>query len=161
VVGDTSIVYKTTNSGNNWILKSVPVQQRILNCIYFASENTGWIVGSQGTILKTISGGEIGIKEISTAAPENFALCQNYPNPFNPTTKIKFDIPPVGQRHAFDVRLSIYDILGKEIEVLVNQQLQSGSYVVEWNGSNYPSGVYFYKLTSSDFSETKKMVLIK
>ena len=165
VVGDTSIVYKTTNSGCNWILKSVPVQQRLLNCIYFANENTGWIVGSQGTILKTISGGEIGIKEISTITPENSVLYQNYPNPFNPSTKIKFDLPKsnltLSGAKGLLVRLVIYDILGKEIAVLVNEQLKPGSYEAEWNASNYPSGVYYYKLISGDYTDSKKMVLVK
>jgi len=107
----------------------------------------------------------IGIKRISETIPDKFILCQNYPNPFNPTTKIKFDIPPVGQRHAFDVRMIIYDVLGREVTVLVNQQLSPGTYEVEWSAvggaSNYPSGVYFYMLEAGDFVETRKMVLIK
>jgi hypothetical protein len=107
----------------------------------------------------------IGVEPISSEIPQQFMLYQNYPNPFNPITKIKFSIPAVGQRHAFDVRLVIYDILGREIEVLVNESatgsLKPGTYEVEWNGSDYPSGVYFYKLISGDYSETRKMVLLK
>jgi hypothetical protein len=93
--------------------------------------------------------------------PSSFKLYQNYPNPFNPVTKIRFDIPPSKGARGMTARLSIYDILGKEIEVLVNQQLQSGSYKIEWNASNYPSGVYFYRIKTGDYSNTKKMVLIK
>ncbi len=103
----------------------------------------------------------IGVKPISSEVPQHFELYQNYPNPFNPITKIKFSIPPVRQRHAFDVRLVIYDILGREVSVLVNEELKPGTYEVEWNASNYPSGVYFYKLISGVYSETRKMVLIK
>jgi len=102
---------------------------------------------------------------VSNNNPKEFKLYQNYPNPFNPVTKIKFDIPSVGQRHAFDVRVVIFDILGKEIAVLVNEQLQPGSYEIEWDASIYPSGVYFYGITVGDASAplsiTKKMVLLK
>jgi len=82
----------------------------------------------------------IGITQNGKLIPETFCLYQNYPNPFNPSTKIKFDIPTVGTRHA--VSLRIYDILGREIATLVNGQLNAGTYEIEWNASNYPSGVY-------------------
>jgi hypothetical protein len=95
--------------------------------------------------------------------PKEFALYTNFPNPFNPVTKIKFDIPASSLTHGErqGVRLVIYDILGKEIATLVNQQLKPGIYEIEWDASNYPSGVYFYKLITEDFTETRKMVLIK
>jgi hypothetical protein len=109
----------------------------------------------------------VGLKRISELTPDKYKLLQNYPNPFNPATKIKFDIPPskgVGLPAAgrgMTVQLVIYDILGREIATLVNEQLKPGTYEVEWDGSNYPSGVYFYKLITQNYSETKKMVLIK
>jgi hypothetical protein len=106
----------------------------------------------------------IGIEKISTNVPKEFALYQNYPNPFNPSTKIKFEIPDFpltkGVR-GMNARLTIYDILGREITALVNEQLLPGSYEVTWDGTNYPSGVYYYKLSYGDISFTKKMVLIK
>ncbi|MGA2668492.1 MAG: SBBP repeat-containing protein [Ignavibacteria bacterium] len=106
----------------------------------------------------------IGIKRISSEVPDRYALYQNYPNPFNPSTKIKFDIPDFplmkGAR-GMSVRLTIFDLLGREIATLVNEQLKPGSYEVEWDGSNYPSGVYFYKLITGEFTKTMKMVLIK
>ncbi|MGA2667910.1 MAG: SBBP repeat-containing protein [Ignavibacteria bacterium] len=106
----------------------------------------------------------IGIKPTSTNIPDKFALQQNYPNPFNPTTKIKFEIPPspLSERGVGGfITLTIYDILGREITTLINEQLKPGTYEVEFDGSNYPSGVYFYKLTSDSFNETKKMLMIK
>jgi photosystem II stability/assembly factor-like uncharacterized protein len=103
----------------------------------------------------------IGIKNLSNEVPIRFSLEQNYPNPFNPITKIKFSIPSVGQRHAFDVHLIIYDILGREVATPINQKMKPGHYDVEWDGSNFASGVYFYKLEAGSFVETKKMVLIK
>jgi len=98
--------------------------------------------------------------------PETYSLSQNYPNPFNPVTNIKFQIPlsrgvsAEGGR-GVSVRLTVYDLLGREVQTLINQQMQPGSYNVDWDASNYPSGVYFYKLESIDFKETKRMVLAK
>jgi Arylsulfotransferase (ASST)/Secretion system C-terminal sorting domain len=88
--------------------------------------------------------------------PGTFALYQNYPNPFNPVTNFKYDLP----KNSF-VKLTIYDIAGKEIETLVKEKQNPGTYKVNWNASQYPSGVYFYKLVSETQSETKKMILIK
>ena len=102
-----------------------------------------------------------GINILGTEIPDNYSLLQNYPNPFNPSTKIKFDIAADGKGQKADVKLIIYNIQGKEITILVNQQLQSGTYDFEWDGSNYPSGMYFYTLRSGDFTETKRMVLLK
>jgi serine protease AprX len=98
----------------------------------------------------------IGIKSNSNEIPAVFRLYNNYPNPFNPLTRIKFDIP----KTSF-TKLIVFDILGREITSLVEQELKPGTYGVEWDASNYPSGVYFYKLISRDFTETKKMVLVK
>ena len=97
--------------------------------------------------------------------PLAFALMQNYPNPFNPLTKIKFDIPVRMRRGAF-VQLIIYDILSCKVTTLVNEQLQPGTYEVEWNATNYPSGIYFYNLNAkgldgSNFTSTKKMILLR
>lgn len=103
----------------------------------------------------------VGINQISSEIPSSFALQQNYPNPFNPSTKIKFSIPANVKRETANVKLGVYDVLGKEVATLVNEQLKPGTYEVEWDGSNYPSGVYFYKIISGDFVETKKMVLVK
>ncbi|MEO8512562.1 MAG: T9SS type A sorting domain-containing protein [Ignavibacteria bacterium] len=98
----------------------------------------------------------VGINQISSEIPRNFELSQNYPNPFNPSTHFGFRIADFGL-----VKLTIYDALGKEVAILVNIELQSGSYEADWDASAYTSGVYYYKLESGAFTETKKMVLIK
>jgi photosystem II stability/assembly factor-like uncharacterized protein len=164
-------IIKTTNSGNNWFIDTIFNNIRGLSSLYFTSENTGYAVGSNGTILKTTTGGNpIGISPIAGKLPDEFFLSQNYPNPFNPTTKIKFSIPPskaygLVERDRGMTQLIVYDILGREITTLVNEQLKPGTYEVEWDGGNYPSGAYFYKLIVTDASAplsiTKKMVLIK
>ena len=109
--------------------------------------------------------GVIGIHQNISSIPNEIRLYQNYPNPFNPETKIRFNIPPFNpplvKVGSGMVTLKIYDITGKEIQTLVNEQLQPGSYEVTFDGSDLPSGVYFYRLTTEGFSETKKMVIMK
>jgi hypothetical protein len=91
-----------------------------------------------------------------------YELHQNFPNPFNPVTKIKFDVPNFAwAQYTEPVQLLIYDILGRKVISLVSELLKPGTYEVDWDASRYPSGVYFCKLTSGNFSETKKMVLAK
>jgi hypothetical protein len=114
----------------------------------------------------------VGITENGNIIPEKYSLYQNYPNPFNPVTKIKFEIPlfnpPLDKGGRGGVSLKIFNILGKEVATLVNENLQPGSYEVSFNGVNLSSGIYFYKLTSGDpggsgqvFSDIKRAVLIK
>lgn len=98
----------------------------------------------------------IGINSHFGEIPGKYILNQNYPNPFNPSTNIKYQLAKICY-----VSLRIYDDNGREIETLVNGELLPGSYNVNWNASKYPSGVYFYRLTTDGFSETKKMLLVK
>jgi hypothetical protein len=88
--------------------------------------------------------------------PNHYLLNQNYPNPFNPSTKIKFGIPK-----SANVKLTVYDVLGREVRVLVNQFKHPNTYEVDFDGSALPSGVYFYKLVTDDFTSTKKMLMLK
>jgi hypothetical protein len=119
--------------------------------------------GTKALVVKTDSLGRaiiIGIQPISSTIPQSFNLHQNYPNPFNPVTTIRFDIPAVGTVPR-TVRLIIYDVLGRQIATLVNENLTPGTYEAKWEASNLASGMYFYKLTSGEFTAVKKMVLIK
>ncbi len=176
-IGGDRRMIMSSGSENNTVVPGDTIKLMISELIARGTSNLNSV-----TKLKQLSdvaqnlcnnGFVIGVNNISTEVPNSFTLYQNYPNPFNPVTKIKFEIPPVGQRHAFDVRLVVYDILGREITVLVNERLKPGTYEADWDGSNYPSGVYFYKLSVTDasspqanplsirYSETKKMVLMK
>lgn len=96
------------------------------------------------------------IEPIGTSVPGTYNLQQNFPNPFNPTTNIRFDLP-----ENANVKLIIYNIIGEQQEVLVNSRLSAGSYNVDWNASAYPSGIYFYTLTTNDYKAVKKMILAK
>ena len=97
-----------------------------------------------------------GINEISNSAPNSFSLEQNYPNPFNPVTNLEFGISDLGI-----VTLKVYDILGKEVTTLVNEKLSAGKYKVEFDGSGLTSGVYFYRITAGEFTDVKRMMLVK
>ncbi|MCX6161955.1 MAG: T9SS type A sorting domain-containing protein [Ignavibacteriae bacterium] len=88
--------------------------------------------------------------------PALYSLSQNYPNPFNPVTRIRYDLPRSGS-----VRLAVYDVMGREVEMLVNERQAAGSYEAVWDGTRFASGVYFYRLTAEGFNETRKMILIR
>ena len=96
------------------------------------------------------------IRSESNEVPLMFNLYQNYPNPFNPSTKIKYSVPQTSQ-----VQIKVYDVLGNEIETLVNKEKQTDTYEITWYAEGLPSGVYFYQLKAGSFVETKKMMLMK
>ncbi len=168
--GTECYVYKTDT--HTW---QIQPNATIGTCAYFSGSATvgtagitKWVVAS-GVILTppysipfvqiftdSLCGTLVGIANNRNEIPTSFSLYQNYPNPFNPTTKIRFDIP----KTSF-TKIIIYDILGHEVAILVNDQLKPGSYEVEWGASNYSSGVYFYKLTTAEYTKTKRMVLVK
>jgi len=101
-------------------------------------------------------GSTIGIEPVSGTLPEKFELSQNYPNPFNPSTNINFSIPVSGK-----VKLSVFDVSGREVAVLVNKDLAAGTYKADFNASMLSSGVYFYRINAGDFTDVKKMMLVK
>ena len=97
-----------------------------------------------------------GIGPLTGEIPTVYSLTQNYPNPFNPSTKISYGLPKSG-----NVKLVLYDLLGREVRTLVNEFKKAGIYDIEFNASELSSGVYFYKIESGDFADVKKMVLMK
>lgn len=112
--------------------------------------------GTASTFLVTFVRTNVGISVISTEVPGRFGLYFNYPNPFNPSTVIKFDMAK-----QQNVSIEIFDMLGRKTESLVNERLQPGKYEVTFNGAGYPSGIYYYRMQTGDFSETRKMLLVK
>jgi len=151
----SSRLYYTSNGGND-IIQIQSLGSFDIKGMSFINALTGFVSGDSGIVLKTTNGGLSFVSPVSYNVPDKFSLHQNYPNPFNPVTKIKFEISKLNS-----VKLIIYDVLGREIETLVNEKLNPGIYETEWDGSNYSSGVYFYRLITGKFSDTKKMVLIK
>ncbi len=116
---------------------------------------TIWAIRSNGGISR-YGTPIVNVTPIGTEIPADYALSQNYPNPFNPSTKINFAIPKSGM-----VSLKVYNILGKEVATLVNQNMNAGTYNYEFNASNLSSGIYFYKLDVNGFTSVKKMTLVK
>lgn len=148
--------YRTTNGGHNWIQLAVPVDYNIRTLYHNNNSGVTYILGAGGMILKSTNGSVTGFVQNENLNPHNYTLEQNYPNPFNPVTKISFHIPNDGY-----TKLTVYDITGKEISVLINSELKRGRFDADFDGSTFPSGVYFYRLQINEFSSTRKMILIK
>jgi len=149
--------YRTTDGGISWTLQNLGYNAPIYySNISFLNSQIGYIVSMNGLILKTTSGGTVSIGNNNFLTADKYSLSQNYPNPFNPETKINFSIPKNGL-----VKIIMYDMLGREVKELVNEFKQQGSYNVSFNGASLSSGIYFYKLITNDFAETKKMILVK
>ncbi|MCW8803092.1 MAG: T9SS type A sorting domain-containing protein [Ignavibacteriaceae bacterium] len=160
-VGDQGTILKTYDAGINWF----PQQSGTtlgLNKVQFKDFDLGFAVGENGIILRTTTGGEpVTIVENENQSPHSFQLFQNYPNSFNPSTKIKFTIPSYVKSEMSNVTLKVYDVLGNEVVILVNEEKTAGEYEVEFDGTGLPSGIYFYQLEAGEYSETMKMVLMK
>jgi photosystem II stability/assembly factor-like uncharacterized protein len=156
ICGDYGIVLKTIDSGKIWF-PQLTGSTRNLYAIDFYNEHCGIAVGDSGTILYTSSGGDIaiGVKGYEKV-PVEFTLAQNYPNPFNPSTTISFTLPS----RSF-VSLKVFDLLGREVATLVNENKNAGACSVRYDASTLTSGVYFYRLLAGSFIETKKLLLLK
>ncbi|HRE09383.1 MAG TPA: T9SS type A sorting domain-containing protein [Ignavibacteria bacterium] len=164
------MLYRTTNGGNNWLFQVPDTSFGIFSFgkIQYLNKNTGWTYGSAGypVLIHTTNGGDttflVSLQQLSSEVPKEFMLFQNYPNPFNPVTKINYDLPKDSK-----VKIVIYVILGREVKRLVNSELKTaGSYIIDFNASNYASGVYFYRIEAEEpngnkFVDSKKMVLLK
>lgn len=156
LVGTDIGVFKSTNEGTNWVsfntnLPAVEVYdlkyKQTVGLILAATHGRGcWTFDFNSSI---------GIDPFGQV-PVKYSLDQNYPNPFNPTTNIVFDIAKYG-----NVTLEVFDVTGKKVSELVNGNLNAGHYSVQWNASKFSSGTYIYRITSGEFSESKKMVLLK
>jgi photosystem II stability/assembly factor-like uncharacterized protein len=155
VVGAKGTVLRTTNGGLTWTQEIVGTANW-LRGVALHSKNTNIIVGSNGLILKPFDKMTSVDKHTLAGIPEVFQLYQNYPNPFNPSTTIEFDIP-----ERTNVKLVIYDILGREVETIIDKELEPGKYKINFTATNLPSGVYFYTLKTPKFTKTNKMLLIK
>jgi photosystem II stability/assembly factor-like uncharacterized protein len=159
ITGWCGEVYRTVDGGSSWC-KQDSATGEILEWSAFTNLNTGYVVGYYNTVLKTTNGGGpciiTGLNKNMNEIPGNYALHQNFPNPFNPATVIRYEIPEQSY-----VKLTVYNVIGKEIVTLVNEVKQAGNYEAVFDGTDLPSGVYFYTLKSGEFKETKKMILMK
>lgn len=156
-VGWFGTILNTIDGGESWGSQSSNTLND-LESVYFTDNQIGWTVGEYETILKTTDGGSIVSVEYEQNSNQTntFLLSQNFPNPFNPTTTIGYQLP---ERNL--VTLKVYDILGREVATLVNEEKPVGSYEVQFIGNELTSGIYFYQLKAGDYTETKKMLMIK
>ena len=147
-------VFYSTDDGDTWL----PIDgiQSVAKFLAFDNDDYLYAGTETGTVYRSNKSTITNVLEYKLRIPNAFNLFQNYPNPFNPTTTITYSIPT----NSF-VTLKIYNLLGSEIATLVNEEKNYGTYKVNWNAQNIPSGVYFYKMQAGNFSETKKLILLK
>jgi hypothetical protein len=141
----------SSNGVNNWVYELAVVGNEVVVGGTFTQAG-----GVSANYVARWNSGTSRVEQLSPTAPKTFLLEQNYPNPFNPSTTIRYQLPV-----ASEVKLEIYDVLGKKIATLVNERQSAGSYQVVWNASGLSSGTYFYRLQAGTFVETKKMIMVK
>jgi len=156
ISGGAGGVLSTANGGATWIRQAL-VGASFNYSIQMYNRDIGWLLGGY-YVYYTKTGGVVLSAEDANAdgAPRQYSLHQNYPNPFNPTTTIRFDIS-----RSSDVRLSISDMLGREVSVLVNGRRNAGVHEFTFDGTGLPSGAYYYRLLAADFTLTKRLVYLK
>jgi photosystem II stability/assembly factor-like uncharacterized protein len=154
VVGENGKIYKTEDTGLTWTAETSQVVETLQKVAY--GNYILWAVGQNATILKLDLTEAMSIETAEWQVVGTYHLAQNYPNPFNPATTINFILKKAGP-----VELEIYNIQGQKVATLVDAEMKAGAHSVTWNGSNLASGVYFYKLNSGDFTDVKKMMLLK
>jgi len=147
----------TSNGGFNWVNQVNPNGGH-LHSVFFIDSLTGWAAGLMGQIIKTTTGGILtDLTNISSEIPEDFSLSQNFPNPFNPRTIINYQL----SMFSF-VSIKVYDVLGNEVAELVNEKQNAGYNSVEFDGSGFASGIYFYRLEiDGNIIDSKRMILLK
>jgi len=154
--GTNSGIYLSTNIGLNWNqinegFNGIPNIQSLLIANGFIYVGT-----YQNAVYRRPLSDVIGIQNISTEIPSSYSLGQNYPNPFNPMCNVQFTMCNAGK-----VKIVVYDVQGREVQTLVDERLNAGTYEMKFDGSMLTSGVYFYRMVTEGFSETRKMLLIK
>lgn len=161
IVGSNGKVKRSNDNALTWFETPMNGVTNITHFDFMKANNFviyGYAVSSNGNVVKLADSIIIltGNKNNSNNKPVEYKLNQNYPNPFNPNTTINFQVPK-----ASDVKLAVYNSMGQEVSVLKNEFMQAGEYDVNFNAAELASGIYYYKLISDGFTDTKKMILIK
>ena len=154
-------IYRTTDGGSTWSLFNNGLSTRAVGTLSFSSDGSFVYAGTKGEGVFRYQFSATGVANELHIQPDKYVLGDAYPNPFNPSAIITFSIP-----EESNVNLTIYDLLGKEIRVLVNTKNNRGTFKVSWDGTNnigqkVASGTYLYRIKAGDFSQTKKIVLMK
>lgn len=157
-------IFRTTNAGVSWDTLQNPLSlSEVIKKIAFFNSNISYGISSNhiyysndGWVTYSIADSVVTNAENQSTLPEQINLYQNYPNPFNPTTVISYQLPING-----NVTLKVYDLLGREEAVLVDEYKFAGRYYVEFNATGLSSGVYYYQLNTENFIQSKKMILMQ
>ncbi len=155
VIASPRKIFTSLDNGNSWNLLYTAPDKKFIKALKNNSEYLYVSISNYGLIKRAVAN-LIGVNAINNIMPENFLLHQNYPNPFNPSTNIQYDLP----KDNF-VTIKVYDLLGKQVAKLINEFKPAGSYLISFDGSKLSSGIYFYKIETKDFIQTKRMVLVK
>jgi len=147
-------IQQTTDGGTTWTQTATGLDGDLRRVKVIPGEKVVFLLGTNNVLLRADV--ITGIRERGGAAPDRYALLQNYPDPFNPTTRIPFALP----RETI-VNLSVYDLLGREVKVLLDGRLAAGYHEILFDAGDLPSGVYFYRLTSPGLSVTRRMAIIR
>jgi photosystem II stability/assembly factor-like uncharacterized protein len=161
-LGNDVGMYVSFNSGQSWEVLGIGLPILPIGDIEIHPTEHILVAGTYGRSMYKIDLDQIlSADKDQPILVSDFQLFQNYPNPFNPSTKIKYTIPSVGTSIMKFVQLKVYDVLGNEVALLVNEEKPAGSYEVKFESANLASGIYFYTLIAGRFTETKKMILLK
>ena len=174
VLFDTSIfangkitTLKTTNYGATWVSKDLSTGEYVMG-LWIADADNFYMSGGGSwieipVVLKSTNGGSVFVNTVGSEVPDSYSLGQNYPNPFNPRTVVSFSLPVDSK-----VSIKVYDVMGREVQTLVNERMQAGRYEVTFNIESatehrrtFGSGIYFYQMKAGNFKETRRMILIK
>ncbi|MDD5362882.1 MAG: YCF48-related protein [Ignavibacteria bacterium] len=156
--GNTNRLYKSTNSGFSWRRENTVTSNEQFEAIKFVNDTVGWVAATTGVILHTTKGGQpvVNISQNGNEIPKGYRLNQNYPNPFNSTTRIPFEIS-----EKANINISVFDILGRKIETIVNKTFEAGKYEVSYNADKLSSGIYFYRMLIDGNTSLSNKFLLK
>ncbi len=156
ICGTNKGLFRSTDNGDSWLSIDSGLTDKDISSI--AVNNRSIFIGTKEGGVWRNSLNEIitDVKQENKIQPLDYSLMQNYPNPFNPTTNITFSIP--AKAHVI---IELFNILGEKVSTILSKEMETGSYKIQWQGSNFPSGIYFYRMKANDFIQTKKLVLIK
>jgi hypothetical protein len=155
VVGADGTIISSQDGGETWT-KQASGTSNDLYSVSFTDANNGTAVGERGTILRITNGSNTFIENNLTEIPNSFMFMQNYPNPFNPSTNINYVV-----RKPSKVTITIFDALGRKVTTLINEEKSTGNYTVDFNAAHLASGVYFSQMKTAEFTQTKKMLLLR